>query len=467
MKICLIAEGSYPYVTGGVSSWVNNLIKSCPEHEFIILSISPDEKVKGKYKYEMPPNVVQVVDIFLNNIKLDKGKKGKHIRLKDFETEAIYNLLNAKKVNWHIIFDMFYNKKFTNITEFFMSENFYVLVQQLYVENYPYTPFTDFLWTMRSMYLIFFYILFQDIPKADLYMSVSAGYSGIIGSYAKRVYNKPFLLCEHGIYTREREEEIIKASWVKGYYKDLWIKYFYNFSDCAYEFANVVTTLFEGNKRLQMELGCSPTKLRVIPNGVKVNNLANLDETKEAGVIYVGAIIRVVPIKDLKTMIKAFAIVKEEMPNTKFFIMGPTEEDEDYYEECMALIKFMKVKDVVLTGTINIKDYLGKMDILTLTSISEGQPLSVMEGMAAKKPHVCTNVGDCKSLLYGPDDLFGKAGYIVPIMDYQGIAKSIVKLCKYEDIREKFGNAGYERIMRFYQFEFFIREFKALFEELS
>lgn len=36
MRICLLVEGSYPYVVGGVSSWVQMLIEGLPEHEFVV-----------------------------------------------------------------------------------------------------------------------------------------------------------------------------------------------------------------------------------------------------------------------------------------------------------------------------------------------------------------------------------------------------------------------------------------------
>ncbi len=55
------------------------------------------------------------------------------------------------------------------------------------------------------------------------------------------------------------------------------------------------------------------------------------------------------------------------------------------------------VKDVVFTGRVNIKDYLGKMDFTLLTSISEGQPLTILESYAAHKPVIATNVGNCRS----------------------------------------------------------------------
>ena len=39
MKVCLIAEGCYPYVVGGVSSWVHSMIQSFPDVEFSLVAI--------------------------------------------------------------------------------------------------------------------------------------------------------------------------------------------------------------------------------------------------------------------------------------------------------------------------------------------------------------------------------------------------------------------------------------------
>ena len=60
MKICLVAEGCYPYVIGGVSGWINNLITSFPEYEFIMLAIISDRSVSGKFKYTLPENLICV-----------------------------------------------------------------------------------------------------------------------------------------------------------------------------------------------------------------------------------------------------------------------------------------------------------------------------------------------------------------------------------------------------------------------
>ena len=51
MKICMVAEGCYPYVVGGVSGWIHSMIKAFPQHEFIILAIISDRKQSGKFQY--------------------------------------------------------------------------------------------------------------------------------------------------------------------------------------------------------------------------------------------------------------------------------------------------------------------------------------------------------------------------------------------------------------------------------
>ena len=81
MKICLIAEGSYPYVTGGVSTWIQTLMTEMPEHEFIIYVINADSKRKGDYVYELPPNLVEVKEVSLDSYVMEKGKWGRRLKL--------------------------------------------------------------------------------------------------------------------------------------------------------------------------------------------------------------------------------------------------------------------------------------------------------------------------------------------------------------------------------------------------
>ena len=59
----------------------------------------------------------------------------------------------------------------------------------------------------------------------------------------------------------------------------------------------------------------------------------------------------------------------------------------------------MELPDVVFTGRVNVTEYLGGLDFTILTSISEGQPLTILEGYAAKLPAIATDVGNCRGLI--------------------------------------------------------------------
>lgn len=468
MRICLITEGSYPYVIGGVSSWVNALIGNFPQHEFILYCIGAKEADRGKYLYDIHDNTTEIKEIFLDEFLKEKGKYGKRYKINAMHTKIISDMLCGENIDWHEFFICIRNIGFKNVSEFFMSKSFFDIIKQVYDNKYAHMPFTEYFWTIRSMLLPLFNLLVQDIPKADIYHSVATGYAGIIASLGSTLYNKPFLLTEHGIYSREREEEIIKADWVKGYLKDIWIDFFNLLGNCSYDCACKVVSLFEKNRQIEIDIGCDKEKTMIIHNGIDVNKYKDITlKQPDDEYINIGAIIRVVPIKDIKTMIEAFSYVKRQISNARFYIMGPIDEDPEYYEECQSLVDVLEVEDIIFTGRVNIKDYLGKMDILVLTSISEGQPLAILEGLACKKPFVTTNVGSCKELLYGNDeDSYGLAGLVVPVMDYEEIGKAVVKLCNNEELREQMGQNGYERVSNFYTHDMFIDQYDKLYNRL-
>ena len=304
----------------------------------------------------------------------------------------------------------------------------------------------------------------MDVPKADLYHCVATGYSGILGSMAKHFHGSSLLISEHGIYTREREEELIKAAWVRGVYKNIWIEQFKKMSLLAYEKADTVTCLYDHARELQIELGCPEEKIKVTPNGINTEALADLPgkNEEEQQFINAGAVLRVTPIKDVKTMIQAFDFAKKKVKNLKLWIMGPADEDVKYAQECYDLVESLGTKDIEFTGRVNVKDYLGKMDFTLLTSISEGQPLTILESYAAHKPVIATDVGNCRELIYGSNDDFGEAGILTHIMNIEEIAHAMVTMSLQEEERLRMGEAGYKRVNAFYRIE----QMKAVYQDI-
>lgn len=469
MRVCLICEGSYPYVAGGVAGWVQMLCKSFRDVEFVIWSIATTREEMSEYKYQLPENVKEVRTIYLGDDTFQSEYRKVH--LSSQETEVLKSLVTNRSndIDWKKSLEFI--KKYKNhLVDILMGENFYKICLEEYNRSGSSEIFRQYLWNFRGMYFPFMDIMTGETLKADLYHALSTGYAGILGSAAAYIEEKPFILSEHGIYTREREEDIIRADWVEGGFKELWIDFFKKVSMISYQQADVVTSLFEVNKTLQIELGCPKEKIRLIPNGVSVEEYSGLVscEKLEKGKFNIAAVLRVVPIKDVKTMLLAFEIVQEKLPQARLAILGGYDESPEYYEECLELIDSLKIENVKFYGRVNIKEYMPDIDLLLLSSISEGQPLAILEGMAAGIPFISTNVGDCKSLLEGNEgDELGRAGFIVPVMDSKAMAEAILYCAKHPEKLKQMGKVGRKRVERYYRKESFLEQYRELYQKLG
>ena len=474
MRVCLICEGSYPYVPGGVSSWVQMLCSQFRDVDFVIWALATTREEMPEYVCPIPDNVKEIQTLYLGDAAW--GKSGRKIRLTREEKETLKGLLNGSvdAGGWMGVLELA-GRHHQHMSDLLMSESFYDICREEYCRQNSKKVFLHFLWNFRGIYFPLMYILSQKIPKADIYHAVSAGYAGILGSCASYIEGVPLLLSEHGIYTREREEDIIRSQWVAREFKELWIDFFKKLSYIAYQQASVVTTLFGTNRSLQIELQCPPEKIAIIPNGVNAGDYdccrkpRAVPSHKRSGPFVLGAVLRVVPIKDVKTMLLAFDIVKRTEPEVRLKIMGNCAEDPMYYQECLELVEELETQDVEFLGQVNIKEHLPEVDLLLLSSISEGQPLAILEGLAAEIPFVATNVGDCRALLLGEreDDRFGPAGIIVPVMNSEAMAQAILRCMRSPDMTASMGQAGRKRVEAYYSREGMLDAFRKIYEQLE
>jgi polysaccharide biosynthesis protein PelF len=445
----MILEGCYPYVRGGVSGWMDNYIRAMPDHSFILWTINASVQSKGKYKYELPANVINVREIFLDSALIQNHYIRRSQKYSIGELEQLQRLINATEPNWDQLFQSF-QKTSSNLVSFLMSEQFLQIIKELCISKFHNVALTELFYSMRSMFLPLIYIMGQSIPQADIYHATATGFGGILGAMGRWKYQKPFILTEHGIYTREREEEILRSKWVGANLKDIWIQLFYMLSRCAYAKADVVTSLFERSRDTQIQLGCLPNKCVVVKNGIDYDRFSSIPTKTPNGFIDIGAIVRIAPIKDIKTMIYSFAELKHDFPNVRLHILGDTD-DNEYFHECVALISNLEVKDIFLVGNTDVKAYLEKLDFTILSSISEGQPLAVIESLAAGRPCVVTDVGSCRELVEGgKDDTMGAAGICIPPMQRPALTNAMLKLCVSESTRNSMATIGKHRIKSFY-----------------
>lgn len=463
MRVCMIMEGCYPYVYGGVSSWTHQYIQAMPDVEFVLWCIGAKSEDRGKFKFQLPENVVEVREVFLDDAFKIKGKKNERIQISKQQMNEMQKLFTGEHLEWSVLFEMFQTERI-NPLSLLMSNAFLDMLIETCKENTPYISFSEYFHTMRSMLLPELYLLTQEVPEADIYHATATGYGGLLGSLGKWKYGKPLIVTEHGIYTREREEELLRARWVLPSFRKNWIRLFYCFSDCAYGYADRVTALFRRANDIQEELGCAREKLSVIENGIHYERFCNIPQKKEDGWVDIGAVVRIAKIKDIKTMIYSFAEVKREVPNARLHIMGDVD-DKEYFEECKQLVEQLQVEDILFTGVVKVTEYMEKIDFVILTSISEGQPLSVLEAFAAGRACVTTDVGCCRDLIEGPDE-FGVAGFCVPPMHKESLANAMITLCKNKMTREEMGKAGKQRVQRYYLHEISMNKYMKLYQEV-
>jgi polysaccharide biosynthesis protein PelF len=469
--ICLVLEGSYPYITGGVSSWVHNLIKSLSQIRFSLLTIVPSHDTYREFKYEVPENVVGLTEVPIHDYNLSTdsrrgstrqayrslGKLYQEIKQRDYSRlQEVYRLVGDPETRVVSPGELFFDKR---TWELLVEE-----YGQLELEE----SFVDYFWTWRYSHLPILRMLDANIPSASVYHTISTGYAGLAAVLAHYKTGAPVILTEHGIYTNERRIEIEQARWIYerkvdrtvitetvSPFRQMWIMLFDHLGRITYRHSEEIITLFGNNRRLQIAGGAEPKRTRIIPNGINLSRFKIKKEPgKTGGKKQVGFIGRVVPIKDVKTFIRACKIVREQCPEASFPIIGPTDEDEEYFNECRELVEMLGLDDCVeFTGRVNVVERYPQLDVVVLTSVSEGQPLVLLEANCCGVPCVATDVGASSELLNGltPEDrALGQSGLITSLANPQATAEATIRLLSNDKLREEMGRVGIQRVERFY-----------------
>lgn len=481
--VCLLLEGTYPYAAGGVSVWVDQIVRGMPDLSFSLFYLGNQKATRGTPNYELPENVVSLSEVFLYDrlspAEMTPAKTPKEAAQRFYKTlrKFVSGQTDAVRIAmfWELIEcldSMGGNYTFGNLCKDFEA---WELQLELYKRLAPTESFIDFFWTTRFLPLPVWHLLSgrHQLPAARVYHSVTTGYAGLIGAVAARKFKAPYLITEHGIYNNERLAEINRASWIYeaentvfryseglSVFKRLWVEFFFFLSRVAYGSADLVFALYQGNAKLQIDFGAESRKIEVLPNGIEPNKfneaLNNRSERMRAGSQkhYIGFIGRVVMIKDVKTLIRAARILIQNVSGSVIQIIGPTNEDPEYFEECRAMVSEFDLQEVVLfLGNQNIVKILDQIDVMILTSLSEGLPLVILEAFSAGIPVVATDVGACRELIHGrtaEDQALGPAGIITRVASPSETAAALQKLITNPSLLREMGSAGRQRAERYY-----------------
>ncbi len=215
---------------------------------------------------------------------------------------------------------------------------------------------------------------------------------------------------------------------------------------------------------------CSGSLLRRMLNTPSCNCASMLLASTMAVTFFIG---RVVPIKDIKTFLAACAIVAAELRGNppRVSVIGPTAEDEAYAAECRQMAEVLGLSGIVeFTGKVDARRYYETLDVSVLTSLSEGQPLAVLEAMACGIPVVATDVGSCRELLEGraPEDrALGPAGLVTRVADPEDTARAILRLARDAELRRAMGEAGRRRVRAHYRLDQVREAYLELYRSLA
>lgn len=497
--ICVVIEATYPYLRGGVSSWLHGLISNLPERTFAVVHLGALPVPEREPQFSLPANVIDYCELHLfdpawtqqrrrrrrasgNSRPAWEQLRALHAGLvqgrpqSHSSTSALLRLIGTSQANSPSDHDLLY------------SFDGWQLLVSLYEQRAPSSSFPDYFWTFRATHLPLFALLRSTLPPARAYHAVTGGFAGFAGALAALRSGAPLILTEHGMATREREMEIAQADWIQqgegaeaegsrfNHFQSWWLDMFRFMAKVTYDMAATIISITAYNQRYQARDGADAAKMLIIPNGINVERYRSPEritvdvggESGSAGFV-VGFVGRVVPIKDVKTFIRAIQIAQRTVPGLTALIVGPTDEDPGYATECQGLVKSLELSSVIqFTGPADVRDYYRQMDILVLTSLSEAQPLVILEANCAGLPVVATDVGGCRELLQGvtPDDsAVGESGLVTPPASPAETANAIVQLWRDPDRRHRMARAGLERAERFYREESVYAAYRTVYDQ--
>lgn len=491
VDVMLLLEGTFPYVSGGVSSWVNQIIRGFPELTFgaVFIGSTPDEY--GEPKYPLPDNLKHLQAHYLHD---DHAIPPVHPREGDARGFEILRRLHGwfanpypdglpdelKQVSFYL-----HGKGGVDYSQFLYAEKSWDYICTLYQERCKDPSFVDYFWTVRNMHSPIWQLaaIAGDLIPARMYHTVSTGYAGFLGGLLHHHTGRPLLLSEHGIYTKERRIDIFNSDWIQdsrnalqrdptelSYFRDLWIRFFETLGRFCYDAAGSIVSLYDGVRQRQISDGAQPERIQVIPNGIDLARFAPLRNKRPAAPPKIVALLgRVVPIKDVKTYIRSIRVLISRIPDLEGWVVGPEGEDPEYAAECRALAQSLEIGDRVrFTGFMNPVELFPQIGLLVLSSISEGLPLVALEGFAAGVPLVATDVGSCRQLVEGmgeEDRALGSAGAIVPINNPQALADACRSLFEDRKAWDKAQQAAISRVETYYTQQQMFASYRSLYEE--
>ncbi|WP_075724866.1 GT4 family glycosyltransferase PelF [Corynebacterium aquilae] len=466
VDVAIVMESTYPFLKGGVSAVVHDIVTHNPELSFGIIHIAWDSSAPSEDLYDMPANVRWVDVTYLS---LEENRQAFSAAV--LEPPAGMDVVSAAELAealaacgeerveplWEI-----YRTAANPLTAtrtvwpVLGTEEFMQLALQIVGDDREVTV-GELFWAVRDLFSLAFSLCSRVYPTASVYHAHTTGYASFVAAAAAEQNQGSFLLTEHNLYVRDTVNTLIDRRMdlpvtlnspeelSRTAIEKLWIRWWTDMGAFLYPSADHITYLYPAAIEEAKALGGDPTKSEVLPNGMVWEDFEFGRARRESANKDIAAgkhstwrfacIARVVPIKGIMELIDtAQELVKRGYNNFTIDVLGPTEHVPDYYDKCVAHVRELGLEEVVfLRGTVKVREVLHEYDALVLASFNEGQPVVVLESMACGLPVVGTDVGGMDQVVRDPlEDTDGtvvdSCGVLVEPGDITGLADGMARL---------------------------------------
>lgn len=231
----------------------------------------------------------------------------------------------------------------------------------------------------------------------------------------------------------------------------------------------IIAVSHELEKYLIDSVKLPPAKINTVINGINTDEFyprpksqTLMDEfhiTDQSRVV--GTVGRLDEVKDQATMLEAFALVHETIPESVLMLVG----DGPKRQELSNLAAERNLSDsVIISGNRkDVPELLNLFDVFVLSSLSEGTSISLLEAMASGVPPVVTDVGGNPSVV---DDRIN--GIVIKPKNPPLLAGVITQLLHDGGLRGQFGEAARKKVEDAYSIDTMVEHYKAIYmEQLS
>jgi glycosyltransferase involved in cell wall biosynthesis len=207
-------------------------------------------------------------------------------------------------------------------------------------------------------------------------------------------------------------------------------------------------------------------KIEVIPNGLSKAIFAlgrHPQRRVDAEVTFATVLQGWSRLKNASTALRAFAIVRREIPDAGLKMFG-TDFEQDGPAQQWALANGL-AENVSFAGVLPYEELWGRIekeiDVVVHPSLNETFSMTVLEAMALKKPVV---VGLNTS---GMREMLGEeSGCFTNVTNPEVLARSMLCLAKDANLRDQMATHGYERASKFYRLDIVTRRYEEMYKEV-